>query len=431
MFIIKIEFLFIDKYSYYYHANMQRIIDGLTKTLNDDIKPTFSKLFTRVYLEKSLPPVVTYDDIKHELKYDHDANVFRTSTHIGQRKLFLSELQFITNNINPDEEVIVVYAGAAPSNKTGFLSELFPNIKWVLVDPNPFNIFNSRPKYIKKKSDPLMDLDESMEVFENIVKGSEKLNIINSIFTPDMAKAVEKFMPDCLFISDIRTNVYNEKQNPDALDILWNLSQQFNWMHTMKPRASIMKFRHPFYADDPAIFLEKSKESPVKDDFEISKELGVDFVKNYDKKELQFYNGTIYLQCWQGHSSTETRIVVDKKHIVDNDIKDYGTADEFDNKFFYFNSIERCYGKHVNPNTNKRLAFDNCNDCALENLIWENYIKAYGGKDVLFYVKKLSDLTRRHLNRENHGKFFGRYKTNVLINAIDKYNKDPRSKNLL
>jgi hypothetical protein len=62
--------------------------------------------------------------------------------HIGQRKLFISELQFLTLKL-PDlaTEAYVVYAGAAPSCKMKLLIDLFPNVTFILVDPNEFYIY--------------------------------------------------------------------------------------------------------------------------------------------------------------------------------------------------------------------------------------------------------------------------------------------------
>eukprot|EP00961_Rhodomonas_salina_P297283 3937093-Rhodomonas_salina.2 len=61
----------------------------------------------------------------------------KTVVHWGQRKLFLSELEFLTAHGVP--WATVVYAGAAPGAHTRYLVELFPELKFVLVDPAPFS----------------------------------------------------------------------------------------------------------------------------------------------------------------------------------------------------------------------------------------------------------------------------------------------------
>ena len=57
--------------------------------------------------------------------------------HWGQRKLLFSEIEFLT--LYGHLAKTVVYAGAAPGTHINYLSkELFPEHKWVLVDPAPF-----------------------------------------------------------------------------------------------------------------------------------------------------------------------------------------------------------------------------------------------------------------------------------------------------
>jgi hypothetical protein len=57
--------------------------------------------------------------------------------HWGQRKLLLSEIEFLTKFSVPGATVL--YAGAAPGTHTLYLIELFPELKFVLVDPAPFS----------------------------------------------------------------------------------------------------------------------------------------------------------------------------------------------------------------------------------------------------------------------------------------------------
>ena len=81
-------------------------------------------------------PVVKFDEIKHSLPYKTGTMLLKPQVHIGQRKLFLSKLQFL---INVDTKYCI-YAGAAPDNKTHYLSQLFPDVKFILIDPNKFDI---------------------------------------------------------------------------------------------------------------------------------------------------------------------------------------------------------------------------------------------------------------------------------------------------
>ncbi len=400
--------------------NMENFIKFQTTQMSPELASAYRQAFIDGYSAFNAPPIVTLDDIKGALKYE-PVRMFKPSIHVGQRKLFNTELQFFTE-VLPTGPVTCVYAGAAPSNHTGFLSSLFPEVKFILVDPNPFDIFEAKPVFLHRKSDPKITVERANLLINQAASGDQKIYIINDLMTMEIAEAVAKNIPGVYFISDIRTNVTDGIENPDATDILWNLSQQFNWMSVMKPRQSMLKFRHPFYSEDPEVFARKQKEEPYATDFALSKKFGIDFAANYETKKLSYWDGIINIQSFPGPSSTETRLITDGKKI-----RDWGTPNEYENKLFYYNSIARCYQHHVNGNTDTRLGFDNCNDCALENLLWTNYIKKYNSKfTVKQLVAKLSQITHRPLIRGNHGRFFNqKYPLKQLTACAQVYQNNP------
>ena len=63
--------------------------------------------------------------------------------HWGQRKLLLSEIEFLTNYWNEYDQNLkkyVLYVGAAPGEHIKHLIKLFPTIHFILYDPAPFTI---------------------------------------------------------------------------------------------------------------------------------------------------------------------------------------------------------------------------------------------------------------------------------------------------
>ena len=318
------------------------------------------------------PPLVLFSDIK--LYREYTPGIKNTSIHIGQRKLLLNEIQFLTDF--PAEPCLVVYAGAAPGNKTGYLSKLFPKITWLLVDPNKFEIFDSKPVYIKTPKS---------------LKFNGGIYIINDIYTNDISRELSALSQPIYFISDIRTDT-------DDVNVLWNLAQQYNWVKILRPRAAMLKFRHIYYRDDLAPLAGK----PYIDDIACAAKFGIDFVADAKAKRLTYFGGEIRLQPWAPALSTETRLVV-------TDIDSVATYDDindakYESAMFYYNTVERVK-PHTNDNANLRIGFDHCNDCALENVIWKRYIETHGGKNtVLDYVKAVSALTHRPLLRDKHGK---------------------------
>ena len=164
----------------------------------------------------------------------------------------------------------------------------------------------------------------------------------------------------------------------------------------------MLKFRHPFYQDMKPNFRKISEQLPYAKDFEVSKKYGIDFVTDAENKKLTYLTGITYIQPWAGIFSTEAR------HVTDSfDIQEHITLNEYEDKFYYYNNIERCYVKHQNDNADRSLGFDHCNDCALENYIWKQYIEKYRSTlNVKNLVKKLSAVTKRTLLREDHGHLF-------------------------
>jgi Poly A polymerase regulatory subunit len=93
----------------------------------------------------SLPPPKTLADIRHKLPY-LVSKLPKMTTHVGQLKLFLTELEFLTDILGGRPEginaaAVVTYAGSAPSMHLPFLLELFPNVCFILVDPNEHLLF--------------------------------------------------------------------------------------------------------------------------------------------------------------------------------------------------------------------------------------------------------------------------------------------------
>lgn len=90
---------------------------------------------------KDLPPQWTYDQLGR-IPYVSGQAIQRQGCHSGQRKLLLTEIEFLTCCANDAD--FVIYAGSAPCEKLPVLLGLFPKLKFLLVDPN-FHSFVSEP----------------------------------------------------------------------------------------------------------------------------------------------------------------------------------------------------------------------------------------------------------------------------------------------
>jgi hypothetical protein len=368
-----------------------------------------------------MPPLMMLDDIKEELEYVPGENIITPNLHLGQRKLFLSELMFVNEwykrcggNKELAKKPIVIYAGAAPNNKMMLLSLLFPDIKFVLVDPLPFsiNIDQNKTSHRSRPHPRIVHLktseaDADIRYFGNRYDGKDWVNfiqrskdfrifIIEDYMTEELS---EMFRPvDTLFISDVRTTVNNKA--PTNFDIIWNQAMQYVWIKILQPKLFMIKFRTPFF-DEASIA--NGEVAARKDDFPIfqrAKSLGIDFVKDYESGKFRFFDGVVWLQAYGRIKTTETRLISDTFEIADYDLYKY------ESKLYYFNCISRSNVMHENDNANPEIGFDHCNCCAFENVLWKDYIKTMGyDKGVISLVNKLSDYCQ-NLLRYTHGKMF-------------------------
>lgn len=146
---------------------------------------------------------------KNQEKYEHREYYTKISLKLGQRKLLVSELEFLDKFIK--KETTVVYAGAAAGYHLTAFGLFFPDNEFNLYDMNQFS--------------------PDLKHFKNI-------KIHQKYFTEEECK---KYIGDVLFMSDIRTG--SEEQN-----IAYDMTLQKNWCDVLKPRMALLKFRLPWSA---------------------------------------------------------------------------------------------------------------------------------------------------------------------------------------
>ena len=188
----------------------------------------------------------------------------RTTVHFGQRKLFLSELEFLTRfskelecDLTGNEElkVVLIYAGAAPCCHISMLADMFPFVKFVLIDPAEFNIGDA--------------LNNKM------------VETRREYFTDDMAKEMRIKYADYirLFVSDIRVfgpgSTNNEKLEEKVEE---DMVAQERWYKLLEPKLTMLKFRLPYVGE------EKDR-----------------------KTKMEYLDGDVYFQVWPAGLSSETR----------------------------------------------------------------------------------------------------------------------------
>jgi len=168
--------------------------------------------------------------------------------HWGQRKLLMAEIEFLTVHAHLHHRQLVVYAGAAPGTHINWLADLFPQLAFVLVDPNPF-----------------------------VVVATERIRIVQDYFTDDMARDYAD--QSVLFISDVRTADWRH-QDADQVEtrVARDMQAQRRWVELMSPVMSLLKFRLPY--------------------------------SNWSvNSTTEYFDGDLFLPVWGPQTTTETRLV--------------------------------------------------------------------------------------------------------------------------
>ena len=211
-------------------------------------------------------------------EYQRRDGKMKSAIHWGQRKLLLSEIEFLT--LIGDEALAggtVVYAGAAPGTHVGCLSEMFPRVNFVLVDPAPFT-----------------------------VKPSAKIRLISDLFTDELAMELKDQygQNNVYFVSDIRT-ADPDRDTPGESErkIKSDMEAQMRWHLMMESKRSMFKFRLP-----------------------------------WDDESSEYLDGDVYLPVWGPQTTTECRLVTragQPRAMRTYDHKKY------ESQMFYFNSLTR------------------------------------------------------------------------------------------
>lgn len=233
--------------------------------------------------------------------------------HLGQLKLFTNELVFVLQHCYSDaseKRKQIVYIGAGPGNHLVILTRMFPTIEWHLFDV---------------RFDPELSKIKNVKLFRRYFDEEDVKNY---------SSIQEKNVVDLYLISDIRNLSYDSGgwSLEEELKVMEDMELQKNWVQSIKPKFSMLKFRLPF---------------PEK---EVIAKVG----------ESVFYlDGIIYKQPWARSKSIETRLVVPCEYKM----KKWNLR-QYEEQMYYHNlTIRRLKYKSVLPDfigkeINKKLTID-------------------------------------------------------------------------
>ena len=249
-------------------------------------------------------------------KYRRRTDELKTVMHWGQRKLLLAEIEFLTEYAVSGATVL--YAGAAPGTHTRYLIELFPDLKFVLVDPAPFSGW----------------------LTQLYGDANARCVLRHELFT-DAVAAEYAGRDDVLFVSDIRSCdwlLYGAEDHEDR--VLQDMQAQQRWHDILRPVKSLLKFRLPWTAG-----------------------------------ATEYLAGDVYLPAFGPITTTETRLVPHGHARVAWDHKTY------EEQLFHFNTVTRV-GRyaHAMPVGAGGEGLDYCYDCRSEVEVLSRYLRMRDGE---------------------------------------------------
>ena len=300
---------------------------------------------------------ITVNDLTNDSLFNGNAKDIPPLCHWGQKKLLLSEIQFLTNiciklNIKKLKDYVIIYIGSADGTHLPILFEMFPELEWHLYDPNPFS------KYVKKY-------------------GKNKVFIYNEYFTNETIYKIKKNInKKILFISDIRVTPKDEQVMKDMKD-------QGKWGLELNADFMLLKFRLPY--NEPNTY------KPLNiNDLEFNKK----YINNFDliAKDCIYLKGIIYLQLYHPTYSTELRLFVEKNKENKYSLDDYNYID-IENKLFNYNSEIRGILNNENYEfLNLIPGYDTSIECILEYNIIEKYYNYFYNNNKNEIINKLFDI---------------------------------------
>jgi len=284
---------------------------------------------------------------------------FYANLHLGQRKLFLTELLMLSDSfrargVKPDEPGLVVYAGAAAGYHLPYLADRFPGLVFHLYDPAPFG-----PQVHKHP----------------------RLHVHRQFFTDDTARGwglgadgsegadrARHGRAD-YFVCDIRLG------SDDKIDferqVRRDMDAQDGWARAIHPaHAAILKFRLPYT-------------ETVKDDDGGEREVFLDASSPDSGATLPFLAGRVAWQCWPPRLSTETRLVVDCGAVPEGDELPTAAypARLYESAAFTHNTVVRPWARFGDRDALMPLVegYNGSWDSRAEVCLWETYDGLAGG----------------------------------------------------
>lgn len=254
---------------------------------------------------------VDCDNLNPRTPYRRRQGEVKTVESYPHRCRLLMEIEFLTMYANDSGVKNVVYAGAAPGDRISYLTTLFPDLKFFLISDGRFTC-----------------------------QQSGQIEILNERFDSDLASSFQDM--GVLFICDINSSPsyakFREKEARNRKD----MEDQQDWHETMKPIASLLKFRLPYPTG------------------------------NSTTEYTNYLAGQIRLPIYGGKTSTDALLIVDD---IECRKVNYSWK-EFEDLMFHHNTRTR---ETFYPHEIDDPFVDHCYDCRSEIYVIQSYLQQLHG----------------------------------------------------
>jgi hypothetical protein len=255
-----------------------------------------------------------YSEDLDKLPYS-EKKLHKYNLHWGQRKLLMSEIEFLTDfydSYDQNTQKYFLYVGASPGHHINYLIKMFPDIYFILYDP--------RRSYV--------ELGNMVEIHQKLFTNEDALKYKNM---------------NLFFCSDIRSirnlpsihktkNKTNRELKRDVV-IFDDMAAQFEWTKIINPKKASLKFR-----------------------------------ASWQTSFTEYFDGLIYFQVWHPIESIEMRLIP----FSNLQIKKWNNK-KIEEICYYYNNITRIQD-FTNPDY---ICMKQKYESMVEASILANYLKKF------------------------------------------------------
>jgi len=336
--------------------------------------------------------VLEVSEISNKLEYDDTLeSVYKPNVHISERMLFINGLNFLNSLVKygsvEGKRSFVVFTGGAPGYYLYELSRYYPNVVFLVIDPEPVNTYISdnliQPynEYVRLRSDELNSQESTkihylrnLDTLPRLLDTPIRIFALKRKCTSELLVELKFILLDTMIYfwsnefeiepkNNEHTLLGNDESGYTDYDIIKNMVTQYDYIKHLQPDASMLRFKIPIYDMGP------KRLGQFMETLNVNQEL--DILNNYMKKKIVYPKGKLMLQPWNTKNSTETSIIIKKENIFT--LAEYNML-EYDALLNYYNCLERPVRKHNNDEGFYKYGYCECNDCAIELAVFKEYL---------------------------------------------------------